>query len=221
MDKYNFSPSLMCADILDLRNQTKLLMENGFEMFHLDVMDLHFVSNLALGFDSVNDLGELAIIRDVHLMVEDVAKAFSLLKLNNHDLVTFHFEAPVETEQTINLIKEKSRVGLAISPDTPIEKIFPYLDKLDLVLLMSIYPGFAGQKFMVESYDRAESLMKQINQLTNKPLVSVDGGVGYEQVTKFKMLGANTFVLGTSTLFKGDLLTNLKQFAGFRNSLGT
>jgi len=218
MDKLNFSPSLMCADILDLRNQTKLLKENGFDMVHLDVMDLHFVPNLALGFDLINALENLSIIRDIHLMVENVEKAFPMLKVNENDIVTFHMEAPADTDKTINMIKEKSRVGLAISPDTPINRIFPFLDKIDLALLMSVRPGFAGQKFIVESYGRIKTLMNEVNKLTNKPLVSVDGGIGYEQITKFKALGANTFVLGTSTLFKGDLLTNLKQFSQFIKS---
>lgn len=212
MKKIILSPSLICADLLDLRNQINLLASYGFNFLHLDIMDLHFVPNLTLGFDLVNQLSEFKIQKNVHLMVDRIEDAIARLKINKDDFITFHLEAESDHLKLINQIKSQAKAGLAINPETPIEKIFPYLDKIDLVLLMSVKPGFSGQPFIPQTYERIKQLVNQVQKVPNNPLLSVDGGVGQEEILNLQKSGVDICVLGNA-LFNGDFKTNLKNFS--------
>jgi ribulose-phosphate 3-epimerase len=185
-----------------------------FEMLHLDVMDLNFVPNLTLGFDMINKINS-SIPKDIHLMVKDVPLAVERLQTKPTDYITFHIESGVDIQKTIELVKQKAKVGLAISPDTPVESLYPYVNKIDLILIMSVYPGFAGQKFIEKSYERLKTLMMKLKEQGRDMIVGVDGGIGFEQITKFNAIGVNMFVLGTSTLYKGDLEQNILKFEEF------
>lgn len=212
----------MCADLLNLQSQVTLLEKNNFDMLHLDVMDQHFVPNLTLGFDLINQLNTSILTLDVHLMIENIIDAVNMLKTRPSDFITFHVEAPVDIDQTINEIKNKpSKVGLSINPETPVEKIFPYLDKVDMILMMCVHPGFAGQSFITKSYDRGERLINEIKKRNLDMNISVDGGIGMEQINRFSQLGVNTFILGTKGLFFKDktLEENISTFNKFRFEL--
>jgi len=220
--KLNFSPSLMCADQLNIQHDLDILVTNGFEMIHLDVMDLHFVPNLTLGFDIVNKLMAFPFVRDIHLMVDKLEIALERLDTRTSDLITFHIEAVNDVNRIINMIKAKgARPGISINPETPVEKIFPYLTSVDMVLLMSIHPGFSGQSFIEDAYSRAEELVTKLKEIKKELYISVDGGIGFEQIKKFSTIGANTFVLGTKSLFKKEtsLTENIKRFREFEATL--
>lgn len=219
MKKMFFSPSLMCADLLNMHSDVTLLEKAGFDSFHMDVMDFHFVPNITLGFDLINKFNQFKTPLDVHLMVENVPEVVNRLKTTKNDFITFHLEAPVNTANTINLIKEKSKAGLAISPGTSPEKIYPYISQIDLLLIMTVYPGFAGAAFVPESYDRAREIVRVVKRQKKDIRISVDGAIGFEQIKKFSDLGINMFVLGTKSLFKGNLKENAKQFRDFINTL--
>lgn len=217
--KYRFSPSLMCADLLNLDRDVMLLEKAGFASYHMDMMDYHFVPNLTLGFDLIDKFNKYTTPLDMHLMLENVADAVKRLNTQAKDFITFHLEAPVNTAEAIDLIKTKSHAGLAISPDTKLSELYPYLPKIDLLLIMSVYPGFAGAKFVEGSYDRAAEIVNEVRRQKLGIKISVDGGIGFEQIEKFSALGVDTFVLGTKSLFKGDLAKNLSDFTGFVRTL--
>jgi len=208
----------MCGNLLNLQNNLTLLEKYKFDMLHLDVMDLNFVPNLTLGFDMINKMNT-SISKDIHLMVKNVGLAVDRLKTKPTDYITFHIESGINIQKTVELVKQKAKVGLAISPDTKVESLYPYLDTLNLILIMSVYPGFAGQKFIEKSYERAKTLMMKLKEQGKEMIVGVDGGIGFEQITKFNAIGVNMFVLGTSTLYKGDLEQNILKFEEFKKTL--
>lgn len=209
----------MCADLLHLGEQVQQMEQVSIDFLHLDVMDMHFVPNLTLGFDLINQLGTSSIPRDIHLMVEHVRESVDAIHLKPADVVSFHIEAPVNIADTIAYVKNKSRVGLAINPDTPLEKIYPYVSQLDMVILMSVTPGHAGQPFDQRVYDKATTLIHWLSEQKLTPLVSVDGGIGPEQIRKFATIGANVFVLGTKSLFKGDFGESLRTVVKLREEI--
>ncbi len=217
--KYYFSPSLMCGQLLALKEEISLLEKYDFDWLHLDVMDLNFVPNLTLGFDLINQI-KSKMSKDIHLMVKNVALAVERLQTKPTDYLTFHLEAAEHIESLIRKIKKKARVGLALKPKTALKSVYPYLKYLDLVLVMSVEPGFAGQKFMPETYERVTSLAAEIKKNKQSVIIGVDGGVSPEKIKKLCQLGASMFVLGTSTLYnKGDFEENLRKFTAFRKIL--
>lgn len=208
----------MCGDLLNLQKDIDLLEKYSMDLLHLDVMDLNFVPNLTLGFDLINRI-KSTIPKDIHLMVKNVGLAVERLQTKLSDYITFHVESGVDIGEMIRLIKKKAYVGLAVSPETVVSAIYPYLQEIDLVLLMSVHPGFSGQKFIAETYQKAAVLSGKIKLLNSRqPLLGVDGGIGPEQIIEFGRRGAGMFVLGTSTLYKGDLEENLKKFSVFRKT---
>ena len=219
MKKLYFSPSVMCGDLLNLQRDIDLLAAGGFEYFHMDVMDLNFVPNITLGFDLINQLAKQPTPLDIHLMVNNVKLAVERLKSRPEDIITFHVEVPVDTVEMIDLIKQKSKVGLSLSPDTPASTVEPFIKDLDLVLLMSVYPGFAGQPFQEKVYAKAKEVSEMAAEAGRKILINVDGGIGYEQIQKFSVNGANMFVLGTKSLYKGNMGEDIKRFNDFRQTI--
>lgn len=221
MNKRFFSPSLMCANMFDFLNQLEILENNKFDFFHLDIMDLNFVPNLALNFDTVNLLNKYNTPKDIHLMVKDVPLALKNLKVRPGDYISFHVEASDSIDEVINFIKGMgANPGLVINPSTDLSRLYPYFSKVKLIHVMTVEPGFAGQPFIDYSYDRVKMLKAKIQESGNDIIIGVDGGIGFEQIEKFNICGANLFVLGTTCLFRGDNFNNqVSNFIKFKDNL--
>lgn len=210
----------MCADQLRLADQIKSLEQAAFDFLHVDIMDMSFVPNLAMGFDVLKQLGGYHTPKDIHLMVKNVKLAIQKLQVSKEDYISFHVEAVDSPAEIISSIRKIGvHPGLVINPSTPLEKIFLYLDQVDIVHVMTVEPGFSGKPFISNSYKRVKKLKNEIMALSPQTLLGVDGGIGFEQIVKFQKAGASVFVLGTTSLFKSNFEEQLDLFKQFREDL--
>ena len=213
MKKIQISPSILSADFSQLGNEIKRLEEGGADMIHVDVMDGHFVPNLTIGPPVIKALKKHCSIKfDVHLMISPVHKYIEAYSDAGADIITIHPEATDNLEESILKIKNLNKqVGVSLNPESKIELIIDYLEKIDLVLIMSVNPGFGGQKFMPEVLDKVKQL-KIIQSQNNVDFdIEIDGGINFENCQKAIEAGANILVSGT-TVFKsnnGDIKKNI------------
>jgi ribulose-phosphate 3-epimerase len=214
MKKVQISPSILSANFSELGNEIKKLEEGGADMIHVDVMDGHFVPNLTIGPPVIKALKKKSSIPfDVHLMISPVHKYIEAYANAGADIITIHPEATDDLNSSILKIKElNKKVGVSLNPETKVEVILDFLEKIDLVLIMSVSPGFGGQKFMPEVLTK----IKQLKEIQNKKGLSfdieIDGGINFENSKSAIEAGANILVSGT-TIFKsnnGDIRKNIE-----------
>ena len=215
MKKIKISPSILSADFSQLGKEIKNLEDNGADLIHVDVMDGHFVPNLTIGPPVIKALRKYTKLPfDVHLMISPVHKFIKDYADAGSDIITIHPEATEDLNKSIKLISSlRKKVGISLNPDTPLDLILEHLNKIDLVLIMSVFPGFGGQKFMPEVLKKIETLrdLKIKNGL--KFDIEVDGGINFSNCKQVINAGANILVSGT-TIFKennGDLKKNIEK----------
>ena len=214
MKKIQISPSILSADFNQLGNEIKRLEEGGADMIHVDVMDGHFVPNLTIGPPVIKALKKnSSILFDVHLMISPVHKYIQDYALAGADIITIHPEATDNLNSSILKIKElNKKVGVSLNPKTKIDTITKYLNKIDLVLIMSVNPGFGGQKFMPEVLVKIKKLRKIKEEKNLNFDIEIDGGINFDNSKIAIEAGANILVSGT-TIFQsnnGDVKKNIE-----------
>ena len=204
------SPSILLCDYLHLEKELGKIKEVGCEWIHLDVMDGHFVPNISFGnlfFERL--FNKLDFVKDVHLMVTEPMRFVKQFAKVGADYLTFHYEACKDDKEVEEIIKEihkyKMKAGLSIKPSTPIDKVFPFLAKLDLVLIMSVEPGMGGQKFIPETLDKISALINEMVEERSNALISVDGGIN-------DITGKDCLNIGADVLVAGNYLFSASDF---------
>ena len=205
------APSMLAADFKQLGNEIKLIEDNGAQYLHFDVMDGIFVPSISFGMPVLESIRPATnLVCDVHLMITEPIRYIEAFKKAGADLITIHLEACEDVNATIEKIRECGcKVGLSISPDTPVSALESYVDKVDMVLIMSVYPGFGGQKFIPGSLDKIRELKAMLDERNLEVDIQVDGGIYTSNVEEVVKAGANIIVAG-SAIFRGDVAQNTK-----------
>ena len=206
MSNIKIAPSILSADFSKMGEEVYSLEVNGADLIHCDVMDGVFVNNITFGIKMVEDIRKhTALPLDCHLMIVNPEKYVERFAKAGADIITVHYEACQDNlKEVLTLIKESgAKCGAVINPDTPVEKIADVLPLCDMVLVMSVFPGFGGQKFIPESLDKLRQLRKMIDESGKEIDLQIDGGVTAENVAEIKAAGANVIVAG-SAVFKAE-----------------
>ena len=210
------APSLLAANFLELGNACNMLNESEAEWFHLDVMDGSFVPNISFGLPIIEQIRKATTkVCDVHLMIVSPEKYITAFKKAGADILTVHFEACPELASTLAQIKaEGMKAGVAINPNTDAEVLAPFIKEIDLVCVMSVYPGFGGQKFIETTYEKVVALKAMITKAGASTLIEIDGGVDANNAAALTKAGADVLVAGTTVFKAADpiaMIASLKQ----------
>ena len=200
MANYRIAPSILSANFAKLGEEITAVVNSGADFIHFDVMDNHYVPNLTIGplvCEAIRPLTDAVI--DVHLMVEPVDRIVPDFAKAGANIISFHPEASKHIDRTIGLIKEQGcQAGLVFNPATPLNYLDHVLDKIDLVLIMSVNPGFGGQKFIPEALQKLRAVRKRIDESGRNILLEIDGGVKVDNIAEIARAGADTFVAGSA-----------------------
>lgn len=215
MKELIIAPSILSLDYANVSEQLKELNESKAEWMHFDVMDGHFVPNLTFGPDLLKGFKKAVdMVMDVHIMVDDPKTMAKVFINAGADIVTFHLEAVKDMEECIALCREirqmGAKAGVSVNPATPIDALLPYLKEMDLVLIMSVVPGFGGQSFIADVLDKVKALRNEIDKHAYETLIEIDGGVNLETCKQCVEAGVDAVVAG-SYVFKNDIKRSVEQ----------
>lgn len=216
------SASMMCSDLIDLKETIRIFEEEGIEYLHIDMMDGSFVPNFGLGVDYIRGLRKLTNIPlDIHLMVKDPEYKFQWIGIQPTDSVSIHYESTFQVQRALDyLVPYGCKRFLAINPATPVSALEEVLDYIDGINLLMVNPGFAGQKIVPSTIKKAQKVANLLRQAGREDIIlEVDGNITPENGRILRDIGASRFVAGTSSIFKGDLRDYYKNIIVFRKSI--
>ena len=199
------SPSILSADFGKLGADCRTVLDAGAQMLHYDVMDGHFVPNITFGAPIIKSIrSKSSLVFDVHLMISEPLRYIPDFVKAGADVISFHIESDSPVDETIDLIRSSGcKAALSVKPGTPVESVFPYLDKLDMVLIMTVEPGFGGQKFMADMMPKISALREECEKRSIDIEIQVDGGISAKTIEEPARRGATVFVAG-SAVFGAD-----------------
>lgn len=219
MHKSEISASMMCSDLIDLRETIEIFEKNGVERLHVDMMDGNFVPNFGLGVDYVRGLRKLTKIPlDLHLMIKDPEYKLQWIGIKNTDIVSIHYESSFQVQRVLDWLQPFGcKRFLAINPATPVSALEEVLDYIDGINLLMVNPGFAGQKIVPSTLKKAEKVVKLLKDSGREDIIiEVDGNITPENAKILRNIGASMFVCGTSAIFKGDVKKYEDNIINFR-----
>ena len=212
------APSMLSCDFARFGEETARMENEGADLIHMDVMDAHFVPNLTFGAPIIKKMRSYSKLPfDVHLMISDPLKYAEDFAKAGADIITFHIESDSPVKETIDKIRSLGvKAALSVKPKTPVEEVFPYLDSLDMVLIMTVEPGFGGQSFMEDMMPKVKALREEITRRGLKIDIQVDGGISDKTIATAAKSGANVFVAGSALFGAPDsraMMATLRKLA--------